>query len=409
MTTLLEILRQSDLLPPTGRLLVGCSGGGDSLALTHALSCVRPGQIEAAVVDHGAREGSDEEARAVAARVSSWGVPCTVLTPHQEREGSPEDRLRRQRLGALAVHARARGIGHIVLAHHARDQLETVLMRLMRGTGLEGLAGMKGIRPLDEGCVLVRPLLAHPPEVLADHARAHGLTPWQDPTNDDRRIPRNRVRLDALPALMSLNPGWPATLTAMLARCRTEDLFIQEHAREALDRLAPRRMEGLMAWRQDAFERVDPVLQRRILRDATREVGDLIHDLDADRIERVRMDASPLADVGEGIRVERRHGWFVLAGRTGPGPTDPRLRRCEPDTDLFRPPGRTHERTLRHHLARHRVPWLVQERLWVVSRGTQVLAVMGGPTTDDFDLPTIQRPDAGWPGEAWFDKGNAPP
>jgi tRNA(Ile)-lysidine synthase len=409
--TLLEILQRSELLPPGERVLVGCSGGGDSLALAHALSLVRPGQVEAAVVDHGVREGSLDEARAVAALLDSWHIPSAVLSPVPETEGSPEDRLRRQRLGALAAHARARGIGRVVLAHHARDQLETILMRLMRGTGLEGLGGMKALRPLDTTCLLVRPVLSCPPEWLVAHARAHGLTPWEDPTNRDRRIPRNRIRLDALPALTSLNPAWPANLTSMVSRWQDEEAFLQARATEALERLHPRHLEGLVAWRQEAFEQVAPVLQRRIMRLATREVGGLPHDLDSATIERLRTDTSPLADVGQGLRVERRHGWFILAHGKGPSPNDPRLRRCDPDTDLFRPPGRTRMRTLRYHLARRRIPWLVQERLWVLARDGCVLAVMGGPLADEEtpDLATIERPKSGWPGETWFDKGGGPP
>ena len=207
MTTLISLLQSSHLLPVHETLLVACSGGSDSLALTHALSLVRPGRVMAAVVDHGARPESAMEARAVALQVARWDIPCTVLTPAPEPSGSPEDRLRRQRMGALAAHAQDHGIRRIVLAHHARDQLETVLMRLMRGTGLDGLSGMAPVRRLGDDLLLVRPLLRTPPEVLAAHNREHGLEPWEDPTNRDRAIPRNRVRHEAIPTLASLNPG----------------------------------------------------------------------------------------------------------------------------------------------------------------------------------------------------------
>ena len=417
MSRLLEILETCPWLPPGERMLVGCSGGQDSLALAHALGRIRPGLVEAAVVDHGMRPNSDQEAREVSRLVNGWHIPCVVLSPPLEPEGSPEDRLRRQRRQALATLAHTRGIGILVLAHHARDQLETVLMRLMRGTGLEGLTGMKPVLSWGPHLRVVRPVLDCDPNILASHASEHGLRPWEDPTNLDCTIPRNRIRHEVLPPLTQLYPGWHQTLETAIHRWREEDAYLERQVDEAWTGLAPRELEGFVAWPTLDFLALDPVIQRRLLRRATRLAGRLVQDLDARRIEHVRTGHEPLADIGEGIRIERRHGWMVLAGappQVEAGQmrdAEHELRLARPDRDLFRPAGRAHIRTLRHHLGKRRIPWLVQERLLVLARENLVLAVMGGPSADEIGLDplTIRHPQGRWPGEAWFDKGGPPP
>ncbi|MFN8651220.1 MAG: tRNA lysidine(34) synthetase TilS [Gemmatimonadales bacterium] len=181
-----------------GPALVAVSGGLDSLVLLDLLVRTRARHglgLIVAHVDHGVHPDSPRVARAVEAAARQLGLRCLTGELHLG-PGTSETRARAARLRWLEATRRAEGARYIILAHHADDQAETVLMRLLKGSGPAGLAGM----PRRRGA-LVRPLLDWPRATLARYAERRGLTWWDDPANRDPRHLRSWIRADLLPRL----------------------------------------------------------------------------------------------------------------------------------------------------------------------------------------------------------------
>ncbi|MEO6198311.1 MAG: tRNA lysidine(34) synthetase TilS [Sphingomicrobium sp.] len=189
--------RLDRLVPAKDPIGIAVSGGPDSLALLLLANAARPGAIEAATVDHQLRDGSAKEAEAVAALCKKLGVPHSILPiDWQEKPATAiQERARIRRYGALAQWARERGLKTLLTGHHANDQAETLLMRLARGAGLTGLAGMRfAVRVPGSDEALVRPLLDWPRDQLKAVCEEAGITPAADPSNDDDQFERVRVR-----------------------------------------------------------------------------------------------------------------------------------------------------------------------------------------------------------------------
>jgi tRNA(Ile)-lysidine synthase len=214
------------LLAPFDRakgLLIAVSGGPDSTALLLMAAewAKRRGQarIEAATVDHGLRPESAGEAKAVAALCAQLGVRHHVLQWKGVKPTSRlQERAREARYRLLVDHAKAIGADAVVTAHHADDQAETVLFRLLRGSGVAGLRGMDLMSARD-GMTIARPLIRLTKRDLIAFANARGAPFIDDPSNVDPRFARTRVR-------------------ALLSRLGEEGLDA-----EALDRLARRARE----------------------------------------------------------------------------------------------------------------------------------------------------------------------
>jgi tRNA(Ile)-lysidine synthetase-like protein len=204
------------------RVLVAVSGGSDSMAL---LACLwelsgRLGlTLEVAVVDHGLRPEAAREVALVSERASALGLPFHRLRVDvgAARAGRPspggiQEVARRLRLEALASLAATANLGTVALGHNGNDQAETVLFRILRGTGIDGLAGIPYRRP-----PFVRPLLdVWRPEIL-EYLRARSLTFIEDPSNHDFRYTRARIRHRILPALRQENPRLDEALHRLAA------------------------------------------------------------------------------------------------------------------------------------------------------------------------------------------------
>ncbi len=169
------------------------SGGPDSLALLLLARAFRPHQFEAVTVDHGLRAESADEAARVAEVCERFGVPHTIL-PIEVEPGNLHDSAREARYRAMGEWALAGGMYGILTAHHADDQAETLLMRLNRGSGLSGLSGIRRRQPFPTGVDAVRPLLGWRKAELEAIVADSGLESVRDPSNDDPRFDRARIR-----------------------------------------------------------------------------------------------------------------------------------------------------------------------------------------------------------------------
>lgn len=220
-----------DDLAPAGPLGVAVSGGGDSVALLHLVrdwAAAHGRRLHVATVDHGLRPESAEEARGVRALAAAHGLDADTLVwrDHPTR-GNLQAAARDARRALLARWASERGLSAIALGHTMDDQAETVLMRLARGSGVDGLSGMAARVEID-GAMWIRPLLFARRADLRNWLNARGATWVDDPTNEDPRYDRIKARR-ALGALGDL--GLDAAGVAATAD-RLRD------AREALDESA---------------------------------------------------------------------------------------------------------------------------------------------------------------------------
>lgn len=243
------------LWPAAGGLLLAVSGGPDSTALLlilHRLAFRRGVPLAVAHFDHGLRGARQRRAERefVAGLAASLGLPlytgaADVRGQAKAQRLSLEDAARRARYAFLAQTARQAGCGSVATGHTASDQAETVLLHLIRGSGLAGLAGMaaKAAWPFaGQGeLTLVRPLLCLSRAETAAYCQARGVQPLQDETNLSPAFRRNRLRSELLPLLRQFNPRVEDAL-ARLADAARKDLSQLEAALAAAG--APRATEG---------------------------------------------------------------------------------------------------------------------------------------------------------------------
>jgi tRNA(Ile)-lysidine synthase len=218
-------------------LVVAYSGGPDSTALLHALATqLRRPALRALHVDHGLHADSATWAVHCRRFCETLDVPLDVVRVSVDlsRGEGIEAAARRARRDAFA--ASLRPGEHMVLAHHRDDQMETVLLKLLRGAGPEGLAGMRERRPLAAG-MLWRPLLTLPRSALLDHVAANDLPTVHDPSNDDPRIARGYLRGSIVPALVAQWPQAAFSITHSARLCRDAADALRDGWSDALDAL----------------------------------------------------------------------------------------------------------------------------------------------------------------------------
>jgi tRNA(Ile)-lysidine synthase len=200
-------IRHEDAIRRGDRVLVACSGGPDSVALVaalHALTTSMRLEVRLAHVNHGARPSAWQDECVVASVAAAYELALEIV--RLPAAGQNEASLREARYASLIACARRAGSTVVATAHHAQDQSETVLLALFRGTGPEGIAGMRPRRRLAAGIDLARPLLRVPAQALRHSCHVRALPYAVDPTNADFGLRRNAVR-GALEALRPLFPG----------------------------------------------------------------------------------------------------------------------------------------------------------------------------------------------------------
>jgi tRNA(Ile)-lysidine synthase len=222
LSTVVRTIRAHDLVHPGERVLVAVSGGPDSMALLATLwelSGRLDVELEVATVDHGLRASARAEGELVKSRAEALGLPWHGLSVDvaEARRGraSLQDAARRVRLAALEELALRRGATRIALGHQADDQAETVLFRIVRGTGVHGLAGI----PYRRGA-FIRPLLDVTRAEIARYLKRRSLPFVEDLSNADPRFARARVRHRLLPLLAEENPRVREALVALAASAR---------------------------------------------------------------------------------------------------------------------------------------------------------------------------------------------
>ncbi len=294
--TLIAQLQTSLAALPPGALTVALSGGMDSSVLLHALTqlpAARSRDLRALHVDHGLHADSAVWARHCREFANALGVPFTSIAVAVERDSGSglEAAARRARRAALTARLAPGAI--LALAQHRGDQAETVLLKLLRGAGPEGLGAMRTLRQCGNG-YLWRPLLGIPRLVLCEYAQSSALRWIEDPSNVDTRLRRNFLRQEILPRLAQRWPDVEVALMHSAEWARATADFIDTQAQSALARLRGAD-SATLAWRAwlelpDALR--DPVL-RRWLRELGMDEPAHFHVLELERQLRAANDRTP--------------------------------------------------------------------------------------------------------------------
>ncbi len=241
---LADAIDDDSLIAPGSMVLVGVSGGADSVALLHAMSSLAKRgadfKITVAHLDHSLREASAADATFVAELAEKLGWPGIVqrldVAGLAEKLGQgTEQAARVARLDFFAESAARCNASAVALAHHADDNVETILFRILRGTALRGLVGMLPIRKFDSGLTIIRPMLNfHQAEIL-EYCKRQNLTWRNDHTNDENDYRRNFIRNELLPSIRDrINPKVEDALLRLASQAGMVEGFLTSQARQLL-------------------------------------------------------------------------------------------------------------------------------------------------------------------------------
>jgi len=227
-----RLLRDDALLRGVDHLLVGCSGGGDSVALVAVLGELCP-HVRLTLIhcDHQARPESASDATFVGEYAASLGLDCRIIRAPlpSSSTGSREAGWRDLRRAAFRAAIAELDANAVALGHTADDQAETVLLNLARGSGLRGLAAMQP-RVDHDGLIVVRPLLEMRRRALREYAGARGLKWRRDASNADISFSRNRVRASVVPELEAIAPGAVANIARLAGIVREHERYLEAEA-----------------------------------------------------------------------------------------------------------------------------------------------------------------------------------
>ena len=286
------------MLHPGDRVVVAVSGGPDSVALLHVLYELRDElniELIVAHLDHKMRPDSQKDAQFVAELAESLKLlliseAIDVPALLQAERLSPEEGARIARYRFLAEAAREQQANVVALGHTLNDRVETFFINLLRGAGLEGLAGMPPAR-CECDIRYVRPLIACSRDEILRFLRERKLRYREDPTNRDLRYFRNRVRWELLPLLQNLNPSaLEAISRASEAACLAHEHF-QRYVEEAWPDLAVQERDGKITLDRKRFLALDEVLQAYVVREALRRVRGDLRGIEAVHLETVLGEA----------------------------------------------------------------------------------------------------------------------
>lgn len=288
-----DFARRACQLEATLPVLVGVSGGADSLSLLDGLHSLGYPVI-AAHFNHQLRPETENEALLVGKICHDLGVAAVfgsqlVARLAKEERLSVEDAARKARYRFLFSQARQHGVQAVAVGHTADDQVETILLHLLQGSGPSGL---KGMRPRsvnldwDAKIPLVRPLLEISHADTLAYCREKGWQPFEDPSNADPHFLRNRIRSELIPVLETYNPQARAALQRLAAVVEGEDAFIEGETDLAWQPCIQSSVGGRVVIRRGEYARQPLALRRRLLKRAVKTLLPDGRELGFELIER---------------------------------------------------------------------------------------------------------------------------
>jgi len=331
-------IRKHHMLPP-GSVIVGVSGGADSVALLHILLQLQGElgiRVYAAHLNHRIRgEEADADQACVERLAERWQVPLVVASADvpalaRQRKLAIEEAARQARYTFLLRAARDVGARAVAVAHHADDQAETVLMHFLRGAGLAGLRGILPVSDLTrlrmgapedllrgEPVLLVRPLLEVSKAHILAYCRDNGLDFRFDRSNLDQTYFRNRLRHELLPMLETYNPNIREVLRRAAAVAADDYAFLHHELQKAWGKVRVAEGDGWMEFDLKRWRGLHRSLQRGVLREAIRRLRQGLRNINYIHVENA-LDVLTRTDTGaatlpQGLVAVARYGRFYVA------------------------------------------------------------------------------------------------
>lgn len=325
-----EDIRNFQMIRPGDRVIVGLSGGPDSVCLLSLLAELRPvleiRGLHAVHVNHGLRgvesDRDQEYAEEIARQLdATFDAVCADVRKLAEEQGTGEEEAgRKLRYSVFEMYRQRYGAHRIAVAHNRNDQAETVMMRLIRGTGLRGLSGIDRVR--SDG-IVIRPLLGVCRENIEEYCRTKNLTPRLDSTNLKAVYTRNRLRLNLIPLIESeYNPRLQDALIRLAEQAEETEDFLRQTAIRYLDEnrdggQAARWNEEESFLNPDGFEQLHRAVAGRVMLELLERIG-AAENVTSDTISRMIQVAhsskEPLeTDLQNGYYLRKMYGklWFL--------------------------------------------------------------------------------------------------
>ena len=293
----LKFIRKHNLVKENELLLIGVSGGPDSVCLLNVLAGLRKEldiKLHIAHLNHMLRGAeSDTDAAYVSALARKLEIPVTVerreVKAHQKKYGmSLEEASREMRYVFFSEVACSLGADVVAVGHTADDQIETIMMHLVRGTGLAGLRGMQPLSTLPSpdgnSLKIVRPLLEVKRAETEAYCAAHGLSPRRDSSNRLPDFLRNRIRSQLIPLLREYNPDMDKALLRIASAADSDLTYIEAEVSRLWDLVTSEQSEGIAIVRAE-FSRLPPALKRHIVRSAVQRLLGELKDIEAVHVE----------------------------------------------------------------------------------------------------------------------------
>ncbi len=335
-----EHLTEAGLLAPGEPVVVAVSGGSDSVALLHLLAAHNAGRaaphpLHGVHLNHRLRgEASDQDAEYVRQLCRSINISCTIescdVAALASAEGlSLEEAGRKRRFELFERVCLTVGAKVVALAHHADDNAETVLHRIVRGTGLRGLAGIAPVRPLRRGgdIRVIRPLLQVRRQEIEAYLADRSISAREDASNQLTTHTRNRVRHEVLPLLRErFNPQVVEALLRLADQAAGLEAYLSETGERMLESMIVDRLDGQIVLHGPSLARKPQVIATQLVRQAITRLGAPEGDLSRRHLLAVvelagRSEGSKTIDLPGGLRVSRRYARLIFE-YTGTDVTD---------------------------------------------------------------------------------------
>lgn len=287
---ILDTILQHRLIKPSGHIVLGLSGGPDSVCLFHVLLGLSEKYgwaIHPVHINHKLRDkAADADQHYTEELCKKAGCPCRTIVcdcralAEREKITSEEAgrKVRYEAFSQMAEELKAQGIPEdkicIATAHNADDQAETILFRLLRGTGIDGLSGIRYRRTDGRGTPVVRPLLSVTREEILEYCRVQNLNPCIDETNGQTLYTRNKIRLELIPYLeQEYNPSVKDTMIRLGRAAAEDSAFLKEQAEKAYEEMVLARTPSEILLSGEKLRRCHKAIRRRVLFRAFCELG----------------------------------------------------------------------------------------------------------------------------------------
>jgi tRNA(Ile)-lysidine synthase len=293
---ILEYIHRNSLTKSGQKIIVGVSGGADSVTLLHVLSQIKDPlgiKLHIAHLNHQLRGAeSDADAAFVEDLAKQWKIPFSIETAdvkgyQSTHRLSLEEAAREVRYAFLSEIARIEGAAAVAVGHNQNDQIETILLHIVRGSGTLGLQGLRPVHNLPAGnhtLRVIRPLLEVKRTEIEYYCLKHGLQYRQDSTNSTAEMLRNRIRLELLPLLQKYNPDIAGALLRVSRIARDDAAFLEQECSRIWQQIT-RVHRGNILIDKGVFLGLPVAVQRQIIRRAIQEIRGNLKDIETRHVD----------------------------------------------------------------------------------------------------------------------------